>query len=84
MMSIDAMKLKLIEQLMQIREERILNRVQDMIKKERLKYYKQELHPMKVEELEEKLKQSALDIKEGKTYTTDEVKDHFKSRAKNG
>lgn len=48
------------------------------LKKERIKAYEQSLQPMTVNELEVRLNKSAEEIKEGKVYTSEQLKSHFK------
>lgn len=83
-MSIEARKLNLIEQLMHVSNETTLQRVQEILKEERLRAYKDNLQPMSTEELEKKLQQSEQDVQEGKIYSTDEVRKHFGNKGSNG
>lgn len=79
--SIESQKLKLIEQLMQVKEEATLQRIQDLLRQERLKAYKEGLkQPITTEELEEKLKRSEKSIEEGRYYKTESAREYFKNK----
>lgn len=77
-MSIEATKLGVIQQLMKVESEELLVRIKELMDEERANTYASNLKPMTVEELDEKLKQSEDDVKAGRTFTTDEVRAHFK------
>lgn len=79
-MNIEAQKLSLIKQLMHVQDKTTLNRIREILKEERVSAYQRRLNSMSVEELEEKLSQSEQDIKDGRVYSTDEVKALFKNR----
>lgn len=83
-MSIEIRKLRLIEQLMLVNNETTLQRVHEVLKKERIRSYRESLHPMDVEELEEKLEQTEQDVQKGNLYSTEEVRKHFENKKKNG
>ncbi len=69
-----------IEQYLRITDERLLNKLADLLHKERQKSLKAALQPMSQQELSHKLERSEQDIQSGKVHTQAEVEAYLRSR----
>ena len=79
-MDIQTRKMQFIEEYLRITDESLLNKLADLLRKERQKSLKAALQPMSQQELSDKLERSEGDIQSGRVYTQAEVEAYLKSR----
>lgn len=65
---------------MRTEDEQLLEKVSELMRSVPSVYPENELEPMTVEELEERVNQSRKDVSEGKFRTTEELKEYFRNR----
>ena len=73
-MDVAQLKYSIIERLIRTDDEKLLEKVADLMRSVPLPYPENELRPMSVEELNERLQKAEEDITEGRIYTTEEAK----------
>jgi Txe/YoeB family toxin of Txe-Axe toxin-antitoxin module len=73
-MDIQSEKLKVIEKLLKTQDEELIEKINSLLNEAILK-------PMTMEELQEKLKKSERDIKEGRVHAHEEVVSYFKKKS---
>jgi Txe/YoeB family toxin of Txe-Axe toxin-antitoxin module len=73
-MDIQSEKLKVIEKLLKTQDEKLIEKINSLLNEAILK-------PMTMEELQEKLKKSEKDIKEGRVHAHEEVVSYFKKKS---
>ncbi len=81
-MDLQTSKVRFMEVFLRIQDEGIIEKLMNVLKKENQKTYKKKLKPMTLDELQKRLDRSEEDIKEGRVYTTEEVRNHFKNKLK--
>lgn len=79
-MNIQILKLQFLEDFMRISNEDIINKLNNLLKKEKSKLYKSNLQQLTNDELSKKIKKSEEDIKLGNVYTQSEVEEYFKNK----
>ena len=79
-MNTQIQKLSFIEEYLKITDESILDKLAALLKKERQKKLKNQLNPMTMEELQDRLHRSEEDIRQGRIFTQAEVESHFKNK----
>ena len=79
-MNTQIQKLSFIEEYLRITDESILDKLAALLKKERQKKLKNQLNPMTMEELQDRLHRSEEDIRQGRIFTQTEVESHFKNK----
>jgi len=77
-MDIQTKKINFIEEFLRIQNEGVINLLEAVLKKEKSKLYKESLKPMTLDELNLRITEAEQDIKEGRVYTTDELRHNFK------
>lgn len=74
-MSLEEKKLQIIHDVMHVDKEAVLSAIQSFLADQRKAQYEEKLStPMTVKELEMRLAQSEEDIREGRVYSSQEVK----------
>ncbi|MCF8276834.1 MAG: hypothetical protein K9J17_08875 [Flavobacteriales bacterium] len=73
-MDVAHLKYSIIERLIRTDDEKLLERVAELMKSVPIPYVESELKPMTVEELNERLQKAEEDIIEGRIYSTEEAK----------
>ncbi|OFX27545.1 MAG: hypothetical protein A2033_07780 [Bacteroidetes bacterium GWA2_31_9] len=79
-MNIQILKLQFLEDFMRISNEDIINKLNNLLKKEKSKLYKSNLQQLTNDELSKKIEKSEEDIKSGNVYTQSEVEEYFKNK----
>ncbi len=79
-MDISARKLSLIKWLSDVEDERLLLRVEALVKEARTEVYKKYLQPANDEDLKRMVQESEADYQAGRTSTQEEVMQRFKNR----
>lgn len=79
-MDIQTRKVQFIEEYLRITDESLLDKLSDLLRKERQKRLKAALRPMSQQELADKLERSQQDIQAGRVHTQAEVEAYLKSR----
>ena len=79
-MNIQILKLQFLEDFMRINNEDIINKLNNLLKKEKSKLYKSNLQQLTNDELSKKIEKSEEDIKSGNVYTQSEVEEYFKNK----
>jgi len=79
-MDIQTKKIHFIEEFLRIQNEGLINLLDAVLKNEKNKLYKDSLKPMTMDELNDRIAEAEKDIREGRVYTTDELRNNFKSR----
>jgi len=78
--AVEIKKLHLIEDLLRVESERIIDRIESILKEERLKTLETELNrPYSEKEFNEMIDRSELDVTEGKVLTTKDLKKKVQS-----
>lgn len=78
--TVEIKKLHLIEDLLRVESERIIDRIESILKEERLKTLETELNrPYSEKEFNEMIDRSELDVTEGKVLTTKDLKKKVQS-----
>ncbi|MEI6596165.1 MAG: hypothetical protein WCO28_11430 [Bacteroidota bacterium] len=77
-MDIQTKKINFIEEFLRIQNEGVINLLEAVLKKEKSKLYKESLKPMTLDELNLRITEAEQDIKEGRVYTTDELRSCLK------
>ncbi|MBI3218404.1 MAG: hypothetical protein HYZ44_02725 [Bacteroidetes bacterium] len=80
-MNMAVKKVELIEWLVQLQDENMLNRI-ELLKQGAVEGYYKSRMPKNELELKKKLEESERDIEEGRTYSQQEVENHFFSKFK--
>jgi len=76
-MGVKARKIALMEKLLRVREESLLQKVEDLLDEELIVAYTVEGDPLTVQGLEKKLEAAEEDVKSGRVYTSGEVRNRF-------
>ena len=85
-MDIQSKKIHFIEEFLRIQNEGVINLLDAVLRNEKNKLYKDSLKPMTLDELNSiwglfgYYPASEKDIREGRVYTTDELRNNFKNR----
>ena len=79
-MDIQTKKMQFIEEYLRITDEGLLNKLLELLRKERQKSLQAALQPMTQDELSDKLQRSEQDIETERIYTQQEVEAYMKSR----
>lgn len=77
-MTLEARKFHLIEFLVTLRDESVISKVEDLLRKERVKAYEASLKPMSVDELKERAVAAEKDIKEGNLIDIEDLEKKMK------
>lgn len=78
--AVEIKKLHLIEDLLRVESERIIDRIESILKEERLKTLETELNrPYSEKEFNEMIDRSELDVTEGKVLSTKDLKKKVQS-----
>jgi DNA primase large subunit len=80
-MDLSLRKMNIIEQLIKVQDESSIQRIEQALKVKYKKTTAAKLVAMSYEELQEKLDRSEQDVKDGRVYTTKEVREHFQNKA---
>ena len=81
-MSFETQKLEIIQRLIGLDDELILAQINEILGKGEM-IVSEEIVPYTRKELQNKIEQSEKDIEEGNTYSSDEIKRYFESKAGN-
>ena len=73
-MDIQEKKLKFIEEFLRISDEKVLDRLEAIIRSERQKNYSADVKPMSLNELQKMIDESKLDYQNGRVTTHDDLK----------
>ncbi len=73
-MDVAQLKYSIIERLIRTNDEKLLERVAELMKSVPVDYPPNELKPMSVEELETRIQKAEDDISAGRVYTTEAAK----------
>ena len=73
-------KMLFMQEYLRLNDEQIIDKLNDVLHKEKSKRLKVKLKPMSQNELEEKLNRSEQNIDKGQIYSQDEVESFFKNR----
>lgn len=79
-MDVAQIKYSIIERLIRTEDEKFLIKVAELMRSAPLPYPENELRPMSVEELEERILESRKDVAEGRFHTSEELKDRFRNK----
>ncbi|MEI6508426.1 MAG: hypothetical protein WCO54_08065 [Bacteroidota bacterium] len=79
-MDIQTKKIHFIEEFLRIQNEGVINLLDAVLRNEKNKLYKDSLKPMTIDELNARIAEAEKDIREGKVYSTDDIRDIFKNR----
>lgn len=79
-MDVAQLKYSIIERLLRTDDEKLLEKVAELMRSVPMPYPENDLKPMTVEELETRIKQSRKDVSEGKFRTSEELKDYFRNK----
>ena len=79
-MDIQSKKIHFIEEFLRIQNEGVINLLDAVLRNEKNKLYKDSLKPMTLDELNSRIFEAEKDIREGRVYTTDELRNNFKNR----
>lgn len=77
---IQSRKMLFMQEYLRLNDEQIIDKLNDVLHKEKSKRLKVKLKPMTQNELEEKLNRSEQNIDNGQIYSQDEVERFFKNR----
>ncbi len=72
-MTLELRKFQLIEFIMSVRDEKLLVKYEEMMRKARIEAYESSLKPMTVNELRERALAAEKDIKEGRGIDIDDL-----------
>ena len=72
-MDLQTRKLTFIKEFLNIQNEEIVDRFEKMLKKEKKRSIEKEVHPMTLEEINQRIDQSMLDSKNGNLIDNDEL-----------
>ena len=76
-MDIQTKKIHFIEEFLRIQNEGVINLLEAVLKNEKNKLYKDSLKPMTIDELNARIAEAEKDIREGKVYSTDELRTYL-------
>lgn len=79
-MDIQTKKLQFIEEYLRLTNEEIVEKLANVLRKEKQKALKATAKPMSYEELADKLAKSEADIASGRVYSQQEVEAYFAKR----
>ena len=79
-MDLQLRKLLFIEECIRLNNEKIIAKLESVLRKESRKAFKEKLKPMSWAALQERLDISEQDIQAGKIHTQKEVEAHFKNK----
>jgi len=74
LMDIQTKKLKLIEEFLSISDEKLLDKLESIISKEKKKKYTEELEPMSLNEFHEMIDEAILDYENGRVTSLQDLK----------
>ena len=80
-MDVTTLKYSIIERLIRTNDEKLLERVAKLMKSVPVDYPTNELKPMSVEELNERIEESRRDVAAGRVYSTQEMRAYFQAKA---
>lgn len=72
-MDIHLRKIKLAQDILDITDEQILLGIEILIKKQKVRKYEEELKPMSIKELNERINQAEKEIENGSYKTSEEL-----------
>lgn len=73
-MDVARLKYSIIEKLIRTEDEQLLEKVAELMRSDPTPYSENDLKPMTVEELNERLRKAEDDISNGRVYSSDEAK----------
>jgi len=73
-MNVEQLKYAIIEKLIRTEDEQLLERIAELMRSEPLPYAENDLQPMTVEELNERLRKAEDDIANGRVYSSEAAK----------
>ena len=76
-MDIQTKKIHFIEEFLRIQNEGVINLLDAVLRNEKNKLYKDSLKPMTIDELNARIAEAEKDIREGKVYSTDELRTYL-------
>jgi len=76
-MDVAQLKYSIIEKLIRTEDEELLAKVAELIHSTPITYPENDIKPMSVEELEERILESRKDVAEGRFRTSEELKNRF-------
>lgn len=74
LMDIQTKKLKLIKEFLSISDEKLLDKLESIISKEKKKKYTEELEPMSLNEFHEMIDEAILDYENGRVTSLQDLK----------
>ena len=83
-MDLQSRKISIISYLSHLQDEGILEKVEKLLRRERNKKYEENLKPMSIEELEQRIDVAEEDFKQGRYYNNDEVRKMLDDRYSQG
>ena len=81
-MDLQTRKLSFMEEYLRLNDEALIDKLTALLKKERQKNLRKQLHPMSAQQLADKLERSEADIKAGNLHSQAEVEQYLKKRRK--
>ena len=77
---IQTRKMLFLQEYIRLNDEQIIDKLNDLLRREKSKRLKVSMKPMTQNELDEKLNRSEQNIENGQVYSQNEVKSFFKNR----
>jgi len=74
------LKYSIIEKLIRTEDEQLLEKIAELMRSTPVTYPENNLKPMSVEELEERILESRKDVAEGRFHTSEELKNRFRNK----
>ena len=81
-MNLQAKKLHFLEEYLRLNDEGIINKLDEILRKERKKELAEKIKPLTKMDLQRKLDRSEKDIAEGNLYVQEDVETYFKRKNK--
>lgn len=79
-MDLQSRKISFIEEYLSLSNVEIIEKLEKILRQERMKAFKAELKPMTQKELEKGIEEAENDIENGRVYTTKQMKELFKNK----
>ena len=77
---IQTRKMLFLQEYIRLNDEQIIDKLNDLLRREKSKRLKVSMKPMTPNDLDEKLNRSEQNIENGQVYSQNEVKSFFKNR----
>ncbi len=72
-MTLEIRILRMIETLLHLKDEKLVSKMEDVLRDARIRKYESSLKPMTVEELKDRVRKSEEDVKKGNLIDIDDV-----------